>query len=424
MQTESKKHHYVPQSLLKCFSVNAAGNQIYVFDKSSDKVFMSSVVDVGSENHFNKLEAENGAWNFEHIFQDVDVRLACLLQQIHKTRDVSILTADERRDWADIVAVQLIRTPIMRTTMPQVAADLVESLIENGLTKPGDFSLPTDNDSRQSMVNMFTNRDSLRAAIEDKDFVLFESAGSTSFMISDHPVVRQSTVPYGDTGLGSPGVGIYLPLGPNLVLAMLCKSVKANLNASPIGALKMPQELSQRHIELREGLRTGHPVRWADSFVSAFNASQTEGSARFLYGSHDSFDSVRAILEAHPKLRHVKSNIKIGQMGSGPPSSKRMPEGEWLVIFGQSNHYMLPIQHWMEEQCDAETHDLETLNRALADAPFKEIQHYVDKQQIQMKRNIRIELLTNTAPVRFRIRFTDPAMDALEIAINRGQRNE
>lgn len=330
MLCESRKHHYVPQSLLKCFSVDNAGKQIYVFDKTCGKAFLSSLVDAGSQNNFNKLEINEEVWNFEHIFQEVDDRLACLLKQIHHARDVSVLTDDDRRDWADMVSVQLLRTPLMRTTMPQVAADLVDSLVDIGLAKPEDFSLPTDNDSRINAVKMFLKRNALRATLEDKDFVLFESAGSTSFLISDHPVVRQSTAPYGDTGLTSPGVGIYLPLGPNLVLSMLCKSVRASLNARPIEEFKMPQELSQRNVALREGLRTGRPVRQSDSFVAGFNALQIAGSSRFLFGPENEFDAVRKTLEAHPELRHVKSHVKVGRMGYGLPSSNRMPEGQWL----------------------------------------------------------------------------------------------
>jgi len=420
LQHESKKHHYVPQSLLKYFSTDRTRNQIYVFDKTCGKAALKSIKKfAGLEHDFNKLETENGVWNFEHLFQEVDDRLAILLKLIHRARNLSVVTADDRRDWADMVAVQLLRTPIMRTTMTQIAVDLVDSLAESGLAKPEDFSLPTDNDSRRSMVKTFLDRNSLRIALEDKDFVLFEGAGSTSFFISDHPVVRQSTVPYGDSGLSSPGVGVYLPLGPDLVLAMLCKSVKINLNARPIEELELPQESAQRLIALREGLRTGLPVRWSDNSVACFNALQIAGSSRFLYGSQNAFDAVRAKLEAHPELRHVKSHVQIGSMGSAPPPANRMPDGQWLVLFGQSNHYMLSIQNWQAKQCEGETRDLDVLNRALADAAFKEMQQYVDKQQCQMKRNVRVEILTNSAPVRFRIRYADPAMDTLDAAINR-----
>ena len=180
MQRESKKHHYVPQSLLKLFSVDGTREWIYVFDKSSGKAFKASIKNVGSQNDFNKLETESGTWNFEHIFSEVDGRLANLLSQIQQARNLSVLTADDRRDWADMVAVQLLRTPIMRTTMTQIAVDLVDALVESGLAKREHFSLPSDNDSRRSMVKTFLDRNSMRTALEDKNFVLFEGAYSNS----------------------------------------------------------------------------------------------------------------------------------------------------------------------------------------------------------------------------------------------------
>jgi hypothetical protein len=303
--------------------------------------------------------------------------------------------------------------------MTQVVTDLVGTLTQNGLAEPNDFPLLTDNDSRKNALKLFQTRDSLRSALEDKDLVLFENTGTTTFLISDNPVIRQSTVPYGDSGFRSSGVGIYLPLGSTLVLAMLCKSVDANLNDRPIERLEMPQELAHKCITLREGLRTGKPVQQSDSFVDSFNALQIAGSSRFLYSSQNNFKAARAKLETHPQLHHVKSFLQVGQMGCAPPLSSRMPNGQWLVLFGQNNHYMLPIQNWQGNQSEGETHDVATLNLALADTPFKEMQRYVDKQQCQMKRNVRIEILDNAIPVRFRIRNTDPAMEALDAAILR-----
>jgi len=428
LQNESKKHHFIPQSLLKYFSADSNGNKVYQFDKNNPKPFFYDKASLesikkraGMEESFNMLETESGTQNFEHIFNEVDDRLAILLKQIHKTRDISALTKDDRHDWADMVAVQMLRTPIIRTSMLQTATDFIDILVESGLAKPEDFSLPTDNDSRHNMVKWFQDRDSLRVALEDKDFVLFEGTNSTPFLISDHPVVIcQSISLYGDSGLNSLGVGIYLPLGSDLVLAMLCKSIRINLNAYPIEALNMPQESAQMCIALREGLRTGRPVRWTDSFTAKLNAFQIARSSRFLYGSQENaFDAVRTMLKTHPELRQVKSHVQVGQIGSfSSPLSNQMTEGQWLVLFGLNNHCLLSIQNWCEEQCEGETYDLETLNRALADAPINKMEYYdADKQQGLVKRNVRIEILTNLAPVRFRIRNIDPAMDALDVAI-------
>lgn len=157
MQNESKKHHFIPQSLLKYFSADSEGNKVYQFDKKNpkpffyDKASLESIKNkAGMEHGFNTLEIENDIWNFEDLFRKVDGRLAILLKQIHQTRDVSALTKNDRRDWAEMVAVQMLRTPIMRTSMLQTATDFIDILVEKGLAKPKDFSVPSDNDSRHN----------------------------------------------------------------------------------------------------------------------------------------------------------------------------------------------------------------------------------------------------------------------------------
>lgn len=421
MPNESKKHHFIPQSLLKYFSSDIDANKVYQFDKNNPKPFFYDKASLesikktaGMEENFNTLEIESDVWNFEDLFKNVDNRLSILLKQIHQIRDISVLTTDDRRNWADMVAVQMLRTPIMRTTMLQMADDFIDILVKSELSKPEEFSPPTDNDSRESTVKLFYDRNSMRSLLENKDFVLFEGTGSAPFIISDNPVViRHSTDPHGLRGLNSLGIGIYLPLGPDLVLAMLCKSVKINLNARPIEALKMSHESAQMCIALREGLRTGRPVRWPDDFTAKLNAYQIEDSSRFLYSSKNEFNAARALLKTHPELRQVNSSIQAGEMGTLPHVFNRMPKGQSLVLFGQNNSYMLTVQNWQKEQYEGETHDIEILYRALADAPFSKMQYYDgDKMQGEGKLNIRIEIMTNLPPVRFRVRNIDPEMDA------------
>jgi hypothetical protein len=421
MQRDSKKHHFVPQSLLRYFSVDGAGDYIYVFDKRCGKAFCSSLENAGSENDFNRLQTEGGVRNLEPEFNEPDARLHERLRQIHGSRSLSLLTAQERRDWADLVAVQLLRTPITRTTLTQVAVDL-HVLAESGLTDTEAFNLPTDNDSRRSTFEMLADRDDWRRALEDKDFVLFEPAGSARFWISDHPVVLQSMVPYGDVGLRSPGIAVYLPLGPDLVLGLLCKSAAASLNARPIEALAIQPRRAQAYIALRGGLRTGCPVPRSDEVVDGFNSLQAAGSARFLYSPNESFSTAQATLRDHPDLAHVKTYVQIGRLGQSLPPAQNMPDGQWLVLFGRSNHYMLQIRDWQEgrEPIEAVTEDIGTLERALVDAPFSEIRLYQDRQPRRMMREVRIEILSAVGSIRFRLRSVDSAMDALETVIAKG----
>jgi hypothetical protein len=407
MQHDSKKHHFVPCSLLRYFSVDGAGDFIYKFDKRSAKAFPCSLENAGSQKGYNYLQTDDGVRNCEPLFDELDDRLDKRLRQIHGSRNLSILTAQDRRDWADIVAVQLVRSPITRTSLTQIAVDFVSILVESGLAKPETFDLPSDNDSRRSTFEMLADRERWRMALEDKDFVLFEPAGSARFWISDHPVVLQSMVPYGDVGLRSPGIAVYLPLAPDLVLGMVCKSAALSTNAN---------------IDLREGLRTGNPVRRPDEVVNSFN-SLLVAYARFLYSSEDSFNPARALLRKYPELAEDNTIMRVGRLGEGLPVAHEMPDGQWLVLFGQSNHYMLQIGDLHEESDSFEivTRDIVTLERALIDAPFSEMRLYQDRQQRQMMRNIRIEVLSEVPPVRIRVRSADPAMDALDAVIARSR---
>jgi hypothetical protein len=419
MQRESKKHHYVPRSLLRYFSVNGVGRHIHVFDKVSGKSYPSSLDNAGSENDYNKLHTDNGILNVEPEFDEPDGRLAELLRQMHGSRNVSALTARDRRDWADMAAVQILRTPITRTTLSSITADFVGVLAECGLPHTDEMRLPSENDAKRSTFEMLGDRDAWRLALEDKDFVLFEPSGAARFWLSDNPVVRQSMVPYGDGGLSSPGVAVYLPLGPDLALGMICKSAARSLNARPIEALAIEPARAQGYIALREGLRTGRPVARSDEFVDGFNNLQAACCSRFIYRPDDSFDAVREMLREHPDLAHVKSNQRMGRLGQALPPAPGMPDGLWLVLFGRLNHHMLQIREREEEREPIEivTGDIEMLARAASDAPFNEMRLYQDRQVRRMKRDVRIEIMPLARAARLRIRSSDPAMDALDAMI-------
>ena len=79
MDDQSKKHHYVPQSVLRHFSFDQAQKWIYVFDKAQMKSFQSSILNAGSENYFNAVQVEGQTVSFEGLFKTNDDQLARLL---------------------------------------------------------------------------------------------------------------------------------------------------------------------------------------------------------------------------------------------------------------------------------------------------------------------------------------------------------
>lgn len=52
--SESKKHHYVPRSLLRGFLIPGT-EQVYVFDKKETRVYKAGIANVAAENRYNTL---------------------------------------------------------------------------------------------------------------------------------------------------------------------------------------------------------------------------------------------------------------------------------------------------------------------------------------------------------------------------------
>lgn len=74
---ESNFHHFVPKSLLRRFTVDRAGKQIWVFDKSTDRSFPAGLQSTGAGQGYNTLKLADGSvWNFEDFFQDIDDEFA------------------------------------------------------------------------------------------------------------------------------------------------------------------------------------------------------------------------------------------------------------------------------------------------------------------------------------------------------------
>jgi hypothetical protein len=139
MGDQSKKHHYVPQSVLRGFSSNQEQTRIYVFDKTKMRSFTSRIYDAGCENQFNTIKVDGQAISFEGLFQTNDDQLALLLNKIRSNRSLAPLTSQDRVVLSEVVAAQFIRTKMARTTIRSIAEHLQNTFPygEVGLSAPG-----------------------------------------------------------------------------------------------------------------------------------------------------------------------------------------------------------------------------------------------------------------------------------------------
>lgn len=314
MSNHSKKHHYVPQSLLRYFSFDQAQTKIHVFDKSENRSFLSSVRNAGCENYFNTVEVEGQTFSFENFFGTNDDQLAQLLNNIISQGSLTGLNQKDRYSLSEVVAAQIVRTKMVRTTIKSIAAQLLGSLHEIGLN-PGEIdglSIPTDQEIRRIAFATFLNHRGIIDSLQRKQvFLVHNHPDSKFFWISDNPVAFHNTFPYGEIGLNAPGIEIYFPISPNFTLGFYCPSIEQKIRK--FLSKKHNDSHKKKYEEIYRGLKENRPFSLGSGTVSFLNGLQVLNSSRFLYAQIDGFDHVRKILSEDLKAQKIDSLVSVGQ---------------------------------------------------------------------------------------------------------------
>ena len=415
MGEDSKKHHYVPQSILRRFSSGAAQTQLYVFDKLNNRSFPSSIRNAGSENYFNTVEVEGQSISFEDLFQANDDELAQLLEHITSIRSLAAITPDDRSALSQVIAVQIVRTKMVRTTVSSVAEQFAVTLSRAGFEpdKVDGFSIPTDQDTRRAALKYLFDLDGIISALNVKCPILIHSSDSNPFWISDNPIVLHNTFPYGERGLYSPGIEIYFPISSDLVLGLFCPSIEKKISEMlALGHLQLDRD---KYAEIPRGLQVGDSVSLGPETRSFLNSLQILYSSRFLYSPTDDFEHAHEILRSQPAARDVQSTITVGEMGKGPARRKHMPPGFWVVIYGKQDHHLIEVKKWDDSSVflDFETTDLQTLRAILNDQPITQALLFQDGYELRGMRNVKIEVVKEGTPCRVCVVHQDEGLNQI-----------
>jgi Protein of unknown function (DUF4238) len=401
MTNQAKKHHYVPQALLRHFSIDGNGQRIWVLDKTTGKTFPAPIADVACESHFNTLQIDGRKIVLESVVDAIDSLAAPLLRKILDRRTMGGLSADERYGVAVVAATQLLRVKLQRTMPIAVAEDFAESLRRAGLDPDelANFRVPSEAEAKFASFERLLGIHALALMFGQKNCALHETRGE-AFWISDNPVVMFNSFPYGDVALNALGVEIYFPLSPQYMLAFYCPSI----------ALKIQQRLNSGMVsdrmpwyrELFEPMGTGQAVD-STEHVAFFNSLQVSSSVRFIYGSEPNFARAQQMLAERPKLREVRSLLKAGNLGE-VPHHENFPPGDYLVLMEEVDHHMIPLLGWSDEPdgADAEFEvrtnaSVEQLNELVA-ARFNKASIFSNGYEVQMVRNAVVEVVNRVHP--------------------------
>ena len=420
MVNEPKKHHYVPRSVLRNFSIGGQKRSVFVFDKSSGRSFASPIGDATVERDFYRVDLGERHINFEPLFQNLDDRLASLVAKLTTAPSLKELDPADRFDLAVVTACQLLRTKLQRTSPMEVARQVSQRLEQSG------FGLPEETLDEQQVrldsLRRLLALEEVAAVLAAKELVLVKTA-SPVLWTSDNPVVFYNTFPYGRPALAAPGVEVYHPIAPSLCLAFLCRSIGEIIAESldprhPRPALNNSHSLMPR---LLASIREGVPLDSDDNYSTYLNELQIRNSSRFLYGSRDDFGLAVEVLARSPSLREVLSLETVGEMGTGPPPNPKMPSGTWLVVESSYRHHILPVtliedDSWAFAFTTTDETKLLLMER---DSPFDSVTLYTDGHTRQMIRGVAFQYLERKGLRYVRVQHADQNENALAEQIRR-----
>lgn len=409
MANEPRKHHYVPRSVLRNFTIDGEGRRLYVFDKQSGRSFPASVLDAGAERDFNRVQICGKNYNFESMFQEVDDRLARVVAKVLKEASVKELSVDYKQNLPLIIACQLLRTKLIRTTPVELSRQLSEWLRERGLPETETIS---EEDARRIALRMLLRIDEFATPIQGKDFVLLYSP-EQRLWTSDNPVVFNNSFPYGQTGLKSPGVEIYYPISSNLCMAFYCPSIREILCEAIDPNHPRPNNRDPFMVSLYRALIDRVTLKISRSFAEYLNVLQISQSSRFLYSSDKDFGEAERAISERPDVANVKSRHVLGS--SVVPPAPNLPEGTWLIVEKEHRHYALPITLADGESpfIDFRTTDKLKLAAIQQDCPLDCVTVYENGHGIRGMRGVILRTVDEDGDVYIRVEHDDPGLNAI-----------
>ncbi len=419
--TKPRKNHYNPRSILRRFSVDGSGVKVHVFDKATGRAFVNSIDDAGAERDFNTVEADGSTISFEPLFDDIDGQLAYLVDRLVQERTVACLDAAQRRTLASAVVVQLLRTKMPRTSMQSVMEQLRQQAREWGFD-PDEFAngaIPTDQETRSAALEMLLRSEGLVASIEAKRVFLIHASSEQPLWTSDNPIALQQTYPYGDLGVGAPGIEIYFPISRDLALAFYCPSIERQMGRAL--TRRPPGFDVDKFSEIYRGLQTGAAISLGPNTTRFLNELQVLRSSRFLYSSTDDFTLVRRVIERAPQARTIQGLSGIGTLGQLRPG---MPPGLCIVFFGREDHHVLHVEQPISEEdgfISVMTQDLDTLQQVIDDQPLVEAVLYEGGHGLHGMRDVRVEVSGDRSPVLLRVLHQNESQNHLMRQIAAGR---
>lgn len=311
----AQMQHYVPQFLLRAFGTGKR-DRLHVFDKRLGKSFQASARKIAMEGGFYDFEFMGVPVTLESSLSELESKAARLLKPVARNASLASLSIDDLAILSSFLAAQMTRTRAAREMQLELSGSLAGALRQHAGDDPERLRAVNDyigdppelNSVVQEHVGLITHASEHFAPLfMDKAWWLGKTTSRYPLMIGDHPLVLQNLIhnklnpssARGALGLSVPGIEIYLPLSPTLVLAlygpvilemmkreMAAKSVKGNGHAA----------------EQLEQLESGKALNLLPENVENMNSLQIAFSERFVFSSSNDFRLATEMIVESPDI--------------------------------------------------------------------------------------------------------------------------
>jgi Protein of unknown function (DUF4238) len=313
---DAKRHHYVPQFLLRNFAASN-GSQIHAFDKTNGKSYCTNIANVAAENRLYEFEFEGMIATAEPSLADFESKVSPVVRKVLENDNLGCLGVEEAFLLGAFVAMQFVRSPHLRAMRNGMLTMMREQIKEIGgdPDKMPELQLLDENQQKMLDIRMLRKSNEFIPTIMAKTWVLHTIPEPMRIHISDNPVAMHNVKdlrPFGNLGLAVEGVEVYLPLSASRCLAMYCPTVmeehRARLRryATLSRDTPLPPRLEEGRAKADawlSALQSGTPVAMTSAGIELVNALQVWNAERFVYGSTDDFAMAREMIAGNEELR-------------------------------------------------------------------------------------------------------------------------
>jgi Protein of unknown function (DUF4238) len=305
--TANTNQHYVPQMLLRGFSTVPGGEQVWVFDKRTQRAFPTAIRNIAAERGYYDLD---GSAVLDAAMNEADDLAASIINRIRTRHSLAGITVDEKGMLAGVTVMQMLRTRAYQERVRHMTELLAAKVTEMAGAPPPDLEMALAEDRLREdylrMIPKFTAE--FMPHLVDKDLFLFETDRNVPFRISDNPIALQNTMNPGDgimgnLGLAVTGIEIYLPISCELTLAFICRSLGQHNETVRDMLWNMGGFISEKAYRFLQSRDMGKAMLMKPEHVRFQNSLQARIAERFVISSVNQFADVANMLERNPNAQ-------------------------------------------------------------------------------------------------------------------------